>query len=246
MAGKSSPRLFIGTSGWHYDHWRGNFYPPDLNAKEWLSYYARQLNCAEINNTFYHLPQPRAIEQWLEHTPRGFTFAVKAWRVITHRRKLKDCRDAVDLFLRSIAPLKPKLGPILFQLPPRWRCNRERLAAFLEMLPKGRRFTFEFRDHSWHCREVYDLLAQYNAAFCFYDLDGFLSPLEITADFAYIRLHGPGAAYEGKYHGNALRGWQRRIDAMRASGHDVYVFFDNDQAGYAAQNAVRLVQYARG
>lgn len=243
MAGKSSPRLFIGTSGWHYAHWRGTFYPPDLNTKEWLPYYARRLNCAEINNTFYHLPQPATIDQWLEHTPRGFTFAVKAWRVITHRKKLKDCEDALNKFLRSIEPLKPKLGPILFQLPPRWHCNGERLAAFLEMLPKGQRFTFEFRDHSWHCPKVYDLLAQHNAAFCTYDLDGFLSPLEITADFAYIRLHGPGGAYQGSYHGNTLHGWRRRINGMRDGGRDVYVFFDNDEAGYAAQNAATLLNY---
>jgi uncharacterized protein YecE (DUF72 family) len=231
-------RIRIGTSGWHYAHWRGVFYPPGVN--QWLSYYAARLSCTEINNTFYRLPAPATVADWMKQTPRDFVFAVKAWRVITHRKKLKDCGHAVEEFLRTIQPLQRKLGPILFQLPPRWHCNPQRLADFMTVLPRGYRYAFEFRDHSWHCREVYDLLNAHGAAFCIYDLEGFLSPLVGTGGFDYIRLHGPEGAYCGKYHGNALRGWQCKAQAMAARNRDVYIFFDNDEAGYAVENAVTL------
>jgi len=146
----------------------------------------------------------------------------------------------VDIFLDCIAPLAPKLGPVLFQLPPHWHRNLQRLADFIERLPPGRRYTFEFRDHSWHRRGVYDLLREHNMAFCTYDLDGFLSPVITTADFVYVRLHGPDAAYSGRYRGNALRGWARRAREATRDGKDVYIFFDNDEAGYAVQNALTL------
>jgi len=239
-------RIHIGTSGWHYSHWRGVFYPTGVKPSQWLSYYAARLSCTEINNTFYCLPQPATLAQWMEQTPRDFTFAVKAWRVITHRKKLKDCSDALDAFLLAIQPLNNKLGPILFQLPPRWHCNPQRLADFMAALPKEYRYAFEFRDHSWHCREVYDLLDAYGAAFCIYDLEGFRAPHASTGRFDYIRLHGPDGAYCGKYHGNALRGWQRKSTAMAARGRDVYIFFDNDEAGYAVQNAAALRRLMEG
>ncbi|HKJ23000.1 MAG TPA: DUF72 domain-containing protein [Gammaproteobacteria bacterium] len=233
-------QIHIGTSGWHYAHWRGAFYPRELDTGRWLSYYAERLHCTEINNSFYRLPQPAALTRWVEDTPADFLFAIKAWRVITHRKKLKDCADAVGTFLDSIGPLAPKLGPVLFQLPPHWRCNLQRLADFVERLPGDRRYTFEFRDHSWHCRGVYDLLRAYDMAFCVYDLDGFLSPVITAGDFVYIRLHGPGGAYSGKYHGNTLRSWARKAGEWAREGKDVYIFFDNDEAGYAVHNALSL------
>ena len=239
-------RIHIGTSGWHYAHWRGVFYPPGVGQSQWLCYYAKQLACTEVNSTFYRLPQHATLTQWMEQTPPDFIFAVKAWRVITHRMKLKDCRDALDAFLASVRPLKDKLGPILFQLPPRWRCNTQRLADFMAMLPEGYRYAFEFRDHSWHNREVYDLLDSHGAAFCIYDLEGFRTPMVSTGRFDYIRLHGPDGAYRGSYHGNAIRAWQRRLRAMAQRRREVYLFFDNDEGGYAAHNAAMLRRLIEG
>lgn len=241
MHARKRTKAYIGTSGWHYRHWRDVFYPHELSTGEWLSYYADQLRCTEINNSFYHLPKPETLAQWVDDTPRDFTFAVKAWRVITHRKKLKDSAQFLETFLEAIQPLGNKTGPILFQLPPRWHCNVQRLRDFIALLPKGYRCTFEFRDHSWHQQAVYDVLREHNMAFCTYDLAGFQSPLITTADFAYIRLHGPSSeAYCGKYHPNTLRAWSRRIGEMRQQGLDVYLFFDNDQVGYAVQNALML------
>lgn len=235
-------RLHIGTSGWHYDHWRGFFYPDDLKATDRLAYYARHFSTVEINNTFYKLPAKKTLAAWRDGTPRHFLFACKASRFITHMKKLKDPEQAFTRFFDAVAVIEPKLGPILFQLPPRWHVNVERLAAFLATLPAGRRYAFEFRDESWFTPDVSDLLAQHGAALCAYDIAGRRSPAEVTADFAYVRLHGPGAAYEGRYDGRALSGWKRRFDGWRAEGKDVYCYFDNDQKAYAVGDALRLLE----
>lgn len=234
--------LHIGTSGWHYKHWRGPFYPPGLPTKEWLSCYAERLHCVEINNSFYRLPAPATFTGWYNRTPANFLFAVKAWRLITHRKRLMDCAAAVQTFLTNVLALGEKLGPILFQLPPSFHCHPQRLADFLPLLPQDRRYTFEFRDPSWHNQSLYDLLAEYNAAFCIFDLGGFLSPLTCTADFVYIRLHGPGRPYHGKYDARALHGWAEKLCHWQALGKEVYLFFDNDEAGFAVQNALHIQQ----
>ena len=150
--------------------------------------------------------------------------------------------DSADLrkFFSGIKVLGNKLGPVLFQLPPGWKVNVERLASFLSVLPHGYRYAFEFRNPTWYTPEVYDLLSEYNCAFCIYELAGHLSPLQLTADFVYVRLHGPGAKYEGSYTVRALQGWARRVQAWQEESLDVYVYFDNDQVGYAAFNAGKL------
>jgi uncharacterized protein YecE (DUF72 family) len=231
---------YIGTSGWHYPHWQGRFYPHDLTPAAWLDYYARQFSTVEINSSFYRLPSLAALRSWRDSTPPGFTFAVKASRYITHMKKLKAPRQSLRAILSVTRALGKKCGPLLFQLPPRWRCNPERLAAFLRALPKNRACAFELRDPSWHNREVYALLRRYNAAFCIYELAGFESPPVITADFAYIRLHGPAAyAYGGSYSETALEVWAERIRAWEKLRR-VYVYFDNDEAAYATRNALAL------
>jgi uncharacterized protein YecE (DUF72 family) len=135
--------IHIGTSGWHYQHWRGPFYPPKLATRAWLGYYAEQLHCVEINNSFYRLPLPTTLTGWYHQTPPGFLFAVKAWRQLTHRKRLLECADPVQTFLIHVRALSEKCGPILFQLPPSLRCAPERLADFLALLPREQRFTFE-------------------------------------------------------------------------------------------------------
>jgi uncharacterized protein YecE (DUF72 family) len=236
----ASDDLFIGTSGWSYDHWSGPFYPQDLAPAHRLDYYARHLASAEINNSFYNLPSEKTLAAWCDTVPEGFIFAAKASRYITHMKKLKDPERGVPRFLERIGLLGERLGPVLFQLPPHWRFNPERLEGFLAALDGRFRYAFELRDPSWLSDRAYELLRRYRAAYCIYELDGFLSPRETTTDFVYIRLHGPDGAYQGCYDTQTLAGWAGAISAWRAQGLRVYCYFDNDEAGYAVRNALEL------
>lgn len=233
-------RIHIGTSGWHYPHWRGPFYPASLRTEAFLSFYAGKLGSVEINNTFYHLPKPASFTEWRNGTPPGFVFACKASRYITHMKKLKDPTQTTRRFFDGVARLGDKLGPILYQLPPHWRADPSRLAEFLAALPRGFRHAFEFRDESWLVSEIHEVLARYDAACCLYDFSGRQSPIVVTARFVYIRLHGPDGAYQGSYDARLLRRWCRRITAWRDAGLDVYCYFDNDEAGHAPLNALSL------
>ena len=230
----------IGTSGWHYKHWVGAVYPPQWPASKMLSWYQERFDTVEINNSFYRLPPESALEMWRSSTARDFRFAVKGSRFLTHMKKLKDPVAGIAKFFSRIDLLKSKLGPILFQLPPKFELNIQRLEAFLDALPSTHRYAFEFRDPSWNSREVFQLLRRYRAAYCPFDLAGYQAPLEITCDFTYVRLHGPGNKYQGSYSDAALDKWACKISEWRASLRAVYVYFDNDQAGYAAHNAMRL------
>ena len=232
--------IHVGTSGWNYRHWAGPFYPEDLEQEQWLRFYAGRFSTVEINNTFYNLPQQSVFRKWREAVPEGFLFSVKASRYITHMKKLKEPQDSVRRFMDRAAGLEEKMGPVLFQLPPRWKVNPRRLESFLQELPEGRRYTFEFRDQSWFHPEIYDLLRAHGAAFCIYHLAGTLSPREVTADFVYVRLHGPGGAYRGSYDQETLSGWVGAFTAWERQGRDVYCYFDNDQRGYAARDALAL------
>lgn len=232
--------VHIGTSGWHYGHWRGPFYPRDLPAPRMLRWYTQQFDTVEINNSFYRLPTTEALSAWCRETPREFCFAVKASRYITHNLKLKDPEQSSNKFFSQIARLERRLGPILFQLPPGWKLNVERLEEFLATLPKRRRYVFEFRNPTWNVMPVYETLRRHNAAFCIYELAGSQSPLEITAEFTYVRLHGPGGAYQGDYSQEQLKTWASRIRTWRRQLQHIFVYFDNDQAGFAAQNALQL------
>lgn len=233
-------RILIGTSGWSYDHWRGVFYPEELPVARRLAYYAEKFQSVEINSSFYHLPRKKTLRQWRDAVPDGFVFSAKASRYVTHMKKLREPEKSLHTFLDRIGVLEDKLGPVLFQLPPNWRFNVQRLAAFLAELSSEFSYAFEFRDRSWLNDETYALLARHNAAFCIYDLDGFLSPKKSTADFVYVRLHGPDGPYQGSYDTRALSGWAGAFSAWSAHDRRVYCYFDNDQAGYAARNAMSL------
>jgi uncharacterized protein YecE (DUF72 family) len=230
----------IGTSGWHYKHWVGNFYPEKCQVSKMLAHYYSQFDTVELNNSFYMLPKIETMRCWRDATPNNFEFAVKASRFLTHNKKLKEPENALNNFLPRAEALGEKLGPILFQLPPKWRINLDRLKEFLEALPKYHRYTFEFREPSWLVPQVYALLRTHNAAFCIYELAGFHTPIEITADWTYVRLHGPGGKYQGSYSDEILRTWAKRIAQWSKELKSIYVYFDNDQAGYAAENALRL------
>jgi uncharacterized protein YecE (DUF72 family) len=231
----------IGTSGFHYKHWVGPFYPPKTPASKMLDFYVQHFDTVELNNSFYRLPTAEAFDAWREATPANFIFAVKASRFITHNKKLKDPEHALDNLLPRAAHLGPKLGPILFQLPPHWRVNPERLESLLEILPRALRYTFEFRELSWITPAIISILKKFNAAFCIYELAGYHSPLDITADFAYVRLHGPSRGkYQGSYSKERLNFWARQIETWAKSLKAIYIYFDNDQHGYAAANALTL------
>lgn len=236
---------YIGTSGWHYDHWHGTFYPEEVDDP--LGFYTDHFTTVEINNTFYQLPEAQTLDSWRESVPDDFLFAVKANRYITHMKKLKDSDDPLKNFVERVQVLGDKLGPLLFQLPGNWRFNAERLSNFLQVLPKGHRCAFEFRDPSWHNPHAYDLLARHDAAFCIYEFAGYNAPKEITTDWVYIRLHGPHETpYEGHYDAQTLAGWAGAISSWLRQGKDVYCYFDNDQAGYAPQDALRLQSMIEG
>jgi uncharacterized protein YecE (DUF72 family) len=205
-----------------------------------LAYYCERFDTVELNNSFYHLPKKSSLESWRESTPARFCFAAKGSRFLTHMKKLKDPEQGLKKFLEAIEVLGHKLGPILFQLPPNWDLDLERLANFLGFLPREHRYAFEFRNATWNAAETYDLLARHNIAYCIFHLSGVHSPIQITADFAYVRLHGPGGKYQGSYSDEALIRWAERIRKWRRELKTVYVYFDNDEAGYAAQDALRL------
>lgn len=231
--------IYIGTSGWHYNHWLGDFYPE--NVDNMLTYYGQQFKSTEVNNTFYGLPDLRTVETWRDSVPTDFRFSVKASQYITHMKKLKDPKESVKKLLDAVEPFDDQLSVILFQLPDNWHFNAERLSNFLELLPDHYRYAFEFRDKDWHNAETYDLLSSRNAAFCIYEYAGEVSPKEITADFAYVRLHGQeNTPYEGKYDTKTLSGWAGAIHAWSQQVEDIYFYFDNDQYAYAAQNALQL------
>ena len=239
-------QIQIGTSGWHYKHWIGPFYPRGTRPEAFLSHYAQHFETAEINSTFYRLPALDTFAAWRDCTPPGFIFACKASRYITHMKKLRDARSSCERFFAAVEVLADKLGPVLFQLPPKWRGDPGRLESFLAAMPAKRRIAFEFRDESWFKPEIYRLLRQRDAALCIYELDGRCAPFEVTAGFTYLRLHGPGSSYRGRYDDRALAAWAARILMWRKAGHDVYCYFDNDERGYAAENARRLIQMVEG
>lgn len=231
----------IGTSGWSYPNWAGPFYPADLKRNEWLGHYAQVFSTVELNASFYRLPMANMLKGWYRRTPDDFLFAVKAWRVITHNHRLADCADYVKAFFERIEPLGEKIGPVLFQLPPKFNADLERLDSFLQLLPQDHRAAFEFRDDSWHQDAVYDLLRRHNCAFVPFELAGQTAPRVVTADFVYVRLHGREAKYHGRYSEAALQDWAAWLKAQRAEGRDAYLYFDNtDEEDDAVRDALTL------
>jgi uncharacterized protein YecE (DUF72 family) len=231
----------IGCSGWNYQHWRERVYPKGCPPARWLEYYATLFDTVEVNNTFYRLPRRDAVARWVEQTPEGFCFAVKMSRYITHLKRLTDLEGGLARFYERIEPLarSPKLGPVLWQLPPNFKRNDERLAATLEALPPGLH-AFEFREPSWYVDEVYAALREHNAALVVPDSPKYpFRTLELTADWTFIRFHHGSRGRNGKYSERELEEWARRISDWRRRV-DVYAYFNNDWEGFAVANALRL------
>lgn len=234
-------QIRIGTSGFHYKHWVGPYYPENIKAAAMLDHYVRDFDTVELNNTFYQLPKESSFDAWRRSVPSDFVFAVKGSRFLTHMIKLKDADRGIWNFVPRAQRLGHRLGPILWQLPPKWNVNVERLEEFLGKLPRGLRYAFELRDPSWMTDAVYEVLRKYNAAFCIYELAGYQSPMELTARWTYVRLHGPTQfKYQGSYSAALLETWASRIDQWSRKLDAVYVYFDNDDSAYAVKNALTL------
>lgn len=232
--------IHIGTSGWSYKHWREVFYPHNLIERNYLEYYSKHFATVEINNSFYHSLKEETVKNWVKSVPKNFIFSVKANRYITHLKKLKEPEKRVANFIESIKPFDKKIGPILFQLPPHFSFNGERIEYFLKLLPEDYRYVFEFRDKSWFNLESYDILKRNNTALCIYNLGDYQSPKEITTDFIYIRLHGSGELGSSKYNEEKLDEFCRDIKEFNTEGKGVFCYFNNDEEGYAIQNAFEL------
>ncbi len=237
-----SDKVLIGTSGFYYDHWRGLFYPEDLPKSRFFEFYTERFPTVELNSTFYHMPRLKTTQHWFEKSPKGFLFSLKAYRGITHYRRLRDCESELYRYLHLIKPLKPKLGAVLFQLPPSLQMERGLLESFFEILPRGYRFVMEFRHESWLCDDIFNLMKSYNVALCINDFEKRRMPMRVTADFSYVRLHGPTGRYGGSYSDEELGEWAKKIGEAAKESERVFVYFNNDFGGYAVQNAATLAK----
>ena len=238
-----SSNYFIGTSGWHYDHWRDRFYPGELIKAKWLEFYASHFTTVELNNSFYRLPSEAAFADWYRSSPPNFTFAVKVSRFITHIKRLKDAGEAVEKFIARAKILGGKLGPLLYQLPPNMRRNDEVLESFLSTLPRELKHVFEFRHQSWLEEGVFGILHKYNTGFCVFDMPSVSCPLVATADFAYVRFHGSAGLYWSCYSDKELASWAERLSHLAENLKAIYIYFNNDAEAFAVRNAVTLRTY---
>jgi uncharacterized protein YecE (DUF72 family) len=233
--------LYIGTSGFTYQDWRGIFYPKGVAQKNWLSFYAQRYNTVEINATFYR-PFPKSVyEKWRTNTPDDFCFILKGPQLITHEKKLHDVAENLKSFLEAARGLDGKLAVILWQFSSSITANtlREPFEQFLSLLPTDVRQVFEFRDTSWFNDEIYDLLNKYHAGFVINDSNRFPAREVITGDFMYVRFHGPGKLYASRYTTEQLKTWTEKI-RPRLQKYDIYVYFNNDFDGRALDNANEL------
>jgi uncharacterized protein YecE (DUF72 family) len=231
--------LRVGCSGWQYKHWRGHFYSNDVPASRWLEYYASQFDTVEINNSFYRLPEAHSFDTWRERVPPGFLYAVKASRYITHMKKLKDPRAPIALLYSRVTHLGSALGPVLYQLPPRWPLNLERFKAFLRTLPPRFTHVIEFRDPSWYVEAVFDELTAFGVALCLHDMEGAPTGLRVIGPAVYLRFHGP-AKYSGRYPSKRLATTAAWCAERLAEQIPVYAYFNNDIGGHAPRDAIRF------
>jgi uncharacterized protein YecE (DUF72 family) len=236
-------QYYVGTSGWHYNHWRQLFYPDKLPKAKWLEFYSRHFSTVELNNSFYRLPSEEAFANWYNSSPANFAFAVKVSRFITHIKRLKNSEEPVGTFLDRAKILKQKLGPLLYQLPPNMHRDDGRLESFLSILPRGLKHTLEFRHESWLDGGVFEILRRHNVGLCVFDMPGLSCPLAATADFAYIRFHGSTELYSSCYSDEELVDWARRLGGLASEAKEVYIYFNNDAEAFAVMNALTLGDY---
>jgi len=239
-------RLYIGCSGFSYRHWRGPFYPEDLSQKEWFRHYMKHFSTVELNVTFYRTPTAKTFSHWHEECSAAFSFAVKGSRYITHIKRLLDIETPLDRFFTPARQLGEKLQVVLWQFPPQFKCDPQRLESFLGHLENyGFRSTLEFRNESWICREVIEMCKARNISLCMADHPPFLDETPITADFVYIRRHGMQGSYNGSYSTEQLEQDAARIRGYLKKKLDVFIYFNNDAGGAAPNNALELAAMLR-
>ncbi len=229
-------QLWVGTSGYNYPEWRGSFYPPKLPAAKMLPYYAERFRSVEINYTFYRIPNAKILAGWDQETPEGFRLTLKAPKRITHIARLRDCAELLEYFVRTAATLGPKLGALLFQLPPYLRLDLALLDELLRALPAGTCAAFEFRHASWMEPAVFERLRRQNLALCIADSEKFSTPPEITADYAYFRLRDEGYTPED------LARWAELIRTRAAGCREVFVYFKHEESGTGPEFARQLLE----
>ena len=237
--------LHVGTSGWSYDHWAGDFYPEHLGSAHRLEYFATQFRTVEIDSSFYHLPSEDAVKAWRDTVPDGFVFAAKGSRLITHYRRLANVDEALDAYMRRLGLLGGKWAVALWQLPPTLKRDDERLSAFLKLArrksPKRLRHAVEFRDPSWLVEPVYEVLRETGAALVSVASQDMPDSRVPTAEFVYVRFHGT-SGYHGSYQRPALEPWAAYLGEQLSDGRDVYAYFNNDAEGHAPRDARRLLE----
>jgi len=239
--------LRIGTSGWQYKHWRGRVYPKELPTAGWLEYYTHYFDTVELNNPFYRQPEKKTFEKWRRSVPDDFVYAVKLNRFITHIKRLNVDRQSIERSYGTMAGLGRKLAVVLVQLPPRMKFDEERAERFFRMVARRRRrLALEPRDGSWFTDDALAFLRRRNIALVAGETPHWPTHLAVTAEFVYLRFHGPGRRYASNYEDDALREWAERIRGWRGEGHDVFAYFNNDEMGYAPRNALRLRELASG
>ncbi|MGM0368303.1 MAG: DUF72 domain-containing protein [Actinomycetota bacterium] len=232
--------IYIGTSGYSYKNWAGDFYPEDIKKDKWLQFYSSKFDTVEINNTFYNLPQKKTFRNWAKKTPENFLFSIKASRYITHMKKLKDCKQPLDNLLEVSSGLGKKLGPILFQLPKNLKKNAEKLKNFAGLLPNDILCAFEFREKSWFDNEIYSILEASGYAIVISSSPSFPYHEKITGEFCYIRLHGSEKLYSSSYTDKQLKKFANIAKKCKEKGLDSYIYFNNDAKGHAFRNALTL------
>lgn len=229
----------IGTSGWQYRHWAGSFYPRGLPLDRWLDRYVEEFDTVELNNPFYRLPEAGVFARWGRRVPVDFRFAVKASRYLTHVKRLSEPREPLERFWTRARRMGERLGPVLYQLPPRWNPNHGRLGDFLAQLPDHPQ-TIEFRDRGWYTDGTFALLAAAHVSLCLHDMAGSATKPEPIGPFVYVRFHGSGQRYGGRYPSQRLAAWADRIASWSDAGLPVWAYFNNDVGGHAFRDADRL------
>jgi uncharacterized protein YecE (DUF72 family) len=228
--------FFIGTSGWSYNHWSKIFYPEKLEKSKWLNFYSNYFNSVEVNSSFYRIPFENIVKSWYKKTPDNFTFAIKGPKVITHKLKLKDVEEYLEKFIERVSLLNEKLKVILWQLPPSLKEDIPLIENFIKILPKNHKHAFEFRNKTWFDEKLFDVLEENNIAYCISDSSRYKSLWIKTANFVYIRFHGPKNLYSSEY-GEQLTNYSNKIKQFNCES---YIYFNNDFNGYAIKDAIRL------
>ncbi|HEX4913808.1 MAG TPA: DUF72 domain-containing protein [Vicinamibacterales bacterium] len=246
------PALRIGCSGWNYKHWRGKFYPPELRLREWFTHYASVFDTVEINNTFYRLPETETFAAWRDRAPEDFLYAIKASRFITHLKRLREPEEPVTRLFERACALQDHLGPVLYQLPESFHCDLTRLDDFLALLPRTLgeingtppdhviRHVFEFRHRSWYVAETQAVLRAHGVVMCLHDKAGSAIFEPLDTPFVYVRFHGPGGRYFGRYELRRMEYWAETLAGQWRAGRDVFAYFNNDPEGMAVINAQEL------